>query len=55
MHSVPLADSSHFIGTVLFQALLSSYFGVLVDQMKVMPVVLRVEAMLASTSICSAP
>jgi hypothetical protein len=47
MRFVPLADSSHFIGTVLFHALLSSYFGVLVDQMKVTPVVLQVEALLA--------
>jgi hypothetical protein len=44
---VPLADGSHFIATILFHCLISSYFEVHIRQTRITAVMLQIESLLS--------
>jgi hypothetical protein len=49
MRLVPIAECSHFIGALVFHAIVCAYFGVLVNHVTITPAMLQIEALLALT------
>jgi hypothetical protein len=49
MRLVPIVECSHFIGAVVFHAVVCAYFGVRVHEVKITPAMFQIEALLALT------
>jgi hypothetical protein len=48
MRLTPVVDGSHYIGSILFYALLASYFGAEFSEVRLTPLALHVEALLSA-------